>query len=120
MRLVNFANFTSVMKWGENFTQPSKTVPNMTLSLKELLERYVRGQDVSIFEGSYDADQEDMPDVSRMDQMERLDLARNIRAQIDYYQKNPVDPRDPVPPHNERTNPVPAPPPDVDPVPASV
>jgi len=119
MRLVNFSTFTSMVRWGERFTLPSKTVPNMTLSLKELLERYVRGQDVSVFDGSYDAD-DDMPDISRLDQMERLDLARNIRAEIDHYQKNAVDPRDPVPPHNKRTEPVPVPPSDVEPVPASV
>lgn len=120
MRLVNYSTFTSMVKWGEVFTLPSKTVPNMTLSLKELLERYVRGQDVSIFEGSYDADDGDMPDVSRMDQLEKLELARSIKQSIDAVQKNPVDPRNPVPSHNERTKPVPAPPVDSDPVPASV
>jgi len=31
---------------GKTFTQKSKTVPNMSLSIREMQERYARGQDI--------------------------------------------------------------------------
>lgn len=53
----------------------------MTMTLDELLARYVRGDSVATFQPVY-SDDEDMPDVERMDPMERLDLARNIKQGI--------------------------------------
>lgn len=119
MRLVNHHNFTTVVHTiGEVFKLPSKTVPGMTLPLAELLDRYVKKMPVDMFPGQY-SDDDDMPDVSRMDTIERLEAAMQIKQSIAQAQikpksqwrdlKDPVDPRDPVPPHNDRTKPVPLP-----------
>lgn len=59
----------------------SKTVPNMTMPLKDLLERFTRGQAVATLNPVYNGD-EDLPDFERMDPMDRLDYARDIRMGI--------------------------------------
>lgn len=73
---------------GEIFTMPSKTVPGMTLGLPELLERYVRNPDsVARFTPVY-SDDDDIPDnIERMDEMERIDLARDIKQGIGEFQQ---------------------------------
>lgn len=71
---------------GETNNLPSMTVPGMTMGLKEMLERYVRGGDVETFQGTYtDAD---IPDnLERMTEMDKLDLAREIKQSIEVHQK---------------------------------
>ncbi len=62
--------------------EPSQTVPDMTLSLQELVQRYTRGQSVATFTPVYYGEDEEFADVSRMDPMERLEYARFIREKI--------------------------------------
>jgi hypothetical protein len=62
--------------------EPSQTVPDMTLSLKELVERYTRGQSVATFTPVYYGEDEEFADVSRMDPIERIEYARFIREKI--------------------------------------
>ncbi len=61
---------------------PSQTVPDMTLSLQELVQRYTRGQSVATFTPVYYGEDEEFADVSRMDPLERLEYARYIREKI--------------------------------------
>lgn len=70
---------------GEINDLPSKTIPGMTLSLEELVKRYVRGDSVQTFMPSY-TDDPDMPDnIDRLDEIERLDMARQLKAGIEDY-----------------------------------
>jgi len=62
--------------------EPSQTVPDMTLSLQELVERYTRGQSVATFTPVYYGEDEEFADVSRMDPVERIEYARFIREKI--------------------------------------
>jgi hypothetical protein len=62
--------------------EPSQTVPDMTLSLQELVQRYTRGQSVATFTPVYYGEDEEFADVSRMDPIERIEYARYIRQQI--------------------------------------
>jgi acyl-CoA reductase-like NAD-dependent aldehyde dehydrogenase len=62
--------------------EPSQTVPDMTLSLQELVQRYTRGQSVATFTPVYYGEDEEFADVSRMDPIERIEYARYIREQI--------------------------------------
>jgi hypothetical protein len=62
--------------------EPSQTVPDMTLSLQELVERYTRGQSVATFTPVYYGEDEEFADVSRMDPLERIEYARFIREKI--------------------------------------
>lgn len=66
----------------KSFLSPSQTVPDMTLSLQELVQRYTRGQSVATFTPVYYGEDEEFADVSRMDPMERIEYARFIREKI--------------------------------------
>lgn len=86
MRLINWANYDPTAHIGEVNNLPSLTVPGMTLGLKELLQRFVRGDNVTTFQPSYLGDDSDMPDVSRMNTMERIEMAAEIKQAIKRHQ----------------------------------
>jgi len=44
-----------------------------------MLERYVRGADVEVFTPSYS---EDFPNVERMSELDRIDLARDMKSEL--------------------------------------
>lgn len=77
----------------EEFHLPSKTIPGMTLSLKQLLERYTKGQDVTTFTPSYNDDPDIPAGIEKMDKFEQLDLARDIRAGIDDFRRKKETPK---------------------------
>lgn len=66
----------------ENFELASKTEPDQTLPLKQLLARYSRGQHVPTFEPVYD--DSDLPDVSRLSKVEMEELSKEITSTIKY------------------------------------
>lgn len=68
---------------GEVNTQPSQTVPDQTLSLKELLDRYARGLPIVGEKFPiYNGDEEDLPDLKKMDLSEIADLKEKLDKQI--------------------------------------
>lgn len=82
MKFVNQSNFPKFMHLvGETNTKPSLTVPGMTMSLDELLKRYVRGDSVNIFTPTY-LGEDDLPNIERMDAMDRLDLAHSLQSEL--------------------------------------
>lgn len=88
-----------VTAFGETFTGPSLTIPDQSLSLKDLLERYVMGQSVETFQGHYNGEDHDVPlGIERMDQLEKLDLARQVRQGIKEAQENLSRKPSPPPP----------------------
>lgn len=57
---------------------PSLTVPGQTLSLKQLLQRYVRGDSIATFQPMF-SDDLDVPDYEYMDELDRLDMAHQLK-----------------------------------------
>lgn len=64
------------------------TVPNETMSVKEIMQRFMRGQkidDAFMRQASYDSgvsfDSEDLEEVSRMDMFEREQLANELKQE---------------------------------------
>lgn len=101
MSYVNQATYVGATK--EVNTSPSVTIPGQTLSLRQLLDRYVRGQSVEVFEPVYD---DTMPEgIEHMDKFDRLDMAREIKTAIKRHQEKPA----PQPPVPEPPAPAPAP-----------
>jgi len=87
MTIVNHSNypFRSSMIF-EHHTKASLTVPGQTLSLKQILEKYVRGEHVEVFTPVFT--DEDIPaDLERMTEIDRLELARDIKEKIEVVQK---------------------------------
>lgn len=65
---------------GEINLLPSLTVPEQSLPLRVLLERYVRGGDVVVYPGVYS---EDVPaGMENLTEIERIDAARDLKAAI--------------------------------------
>lgn len=63
-------------------TKPSLTVPGMTLSLRDLLDRYIKGGDVTTFTPVYAGDV-DMPDIAGMSEMDKIDMSRTLKDGIE-------------------------------------
>lgn len=70
---------------GYVFTLPSLTIPGQSLSLKDLLERYVISGTTEMFNAQFTGEDEtDIPDnLEKMDKMEKIHLARELRLGIE-------------------------------------
>lgn len=72
---------------GEVNNLPSKTVPGMTLSLQELLRRYVKGDPVKTFEPVYLGDDDFLPNnLDSMSEMDRIDYKNDLKQGISDFQ----------------------------------
>lgn len=82
----------------------SKTTPDMTMSLQELLDRHTQGREVPEFHGTYDDENLDeyFPDLRRLDLVEIQELQQAVlddvqRARLKLSKlsepQNEVDPR---------------------------
>jgi len=87
---------------------PSKTVPGMTMSLEELLRRYVRGENVQTFQPVY-AGEEDIPDFLNMSEMDKLDMARDLKQFVEQQQFKPRPEPEPKPEPAPKPEPTPEP-----------
>ena len=78
----------------EKNSLPSLTIPDQTLSVKEIMDRFVRGLPV---EGAkipiYEGDESDLPDLSRMDLTERHETIERIKNEVDTLKKKAQKPR---------------------------
>lgn len=63
-------------------------VPNMVLSMREILTRYQRGESLTANGGFYD---ETLPDFSRMSKTDLIDLARENQQSINKFQSEQQD-----------------------------
>lgn len=84
MQVKNMLNAKDFPKQGEVFTQPSMTVPDQSLTVRELMDRFARGLPlggarVPIYEGEDD----NTPDFSRMDLSEIEDYQIQIRQELE-------------------------------------
>jgi len=78
--ITNWSNYPGAN--GEVFTLPSLTIPGQSLSLKTLLERYVKGGAVAVFPPVYSDDPLIPDDLERMDEIERIEFARGIKTAL--------------------------------------
>lgn len=67
---------------GEVYTLPSMTVPGMVMPLRELIDRYVRGEHVEQFEPVF-TDNQFIPDkLELMDVFDRAEYAKELKHSI--------------------------------------
>lgn len=71
----------------EKNTLPSETEPDMTLSLRELLDRYAKGLPVTIREGIYTDTEEDDSDFDHLDIADIDDLKQDLAEKESAFQK---------------------------------
>lgn len=77
-------HYNAIPTEGEKNFGPSKTVPDQSLSVGEIMRRHARGlpitgERVPIYEG----EDNDLPDLSRLDLAEREQIIRDSRSELD-------------------------------------
>lgn len=67
--------------------EPSQTVPDQTMSIRTLIERYAQGLPIggSMFPQTFQDDEEynDIPDPERMDLHDRMEFAQNAAQELE-------------------------------------
>lgn len=79
----------------ETANMPSLTVPDQTLSLKELIRRHAQGRHITTLTGSYQEDgeyDELMTAVEKMSELERMEYLKTVAAEtkagFEEYERN--------------------------------
>lgn len=87
MKIVNAWTYNYKDNPGEVNTKPSLTVPDQSISVLELYQRFARGLPLEGKEGVYDLDEDGegypVPDFSKMDLAERQEKLEEITEWID-------------------------------------
>lgn len=79
-----YTNRDSHVFEGEKNDMPSVTQPDMTLSLRELVKRHVRGGEVPTFTGVYDdLESFEGEDLSKFDRVQLAMYTRNLQAEVE-------------------------------------
>lgn len=82
-------NATAFPVYGKRFTLPSLTVPDQSMTVKQIADRYIRGlpiggEKVAIYESRETDDFEDMlPDLANLDISERFELSAVAKAEYE-------------------------------------
>lgn len=63
------------------------TIPDQNLSIRQLLERFSRGQSIPKSR-DWNTEEEDMTEFEALDKFEKLDLAAQIKTEISDFQTN--------------------------------
>jgi hypothetical protein len=82
MKVKNSLNANSFEKRYKVFTQPSKTVPDQSMSIKTILERYARGLPVGGRLDEYYDEEDTLPNPLTLDLAERQELAELYKQEI--------------------------------------
>lgn len=100
----NSLNYDHMKTKYEVFTKPSMTVPDMTLTVREIFNRYARGAALPVKNIYYD-ETEDMPDVRTLDLAEQEVWREIAEDEILKIRKPVVNPKNKD--HEKKTEDVP-------------
>jgi len=82
MKVKNSINANEFEKNYQVFTQPSMTIPDQSMSIKTILERYARGLPVGGRLDEYYDEEDDLPDPRTLDLAERQELEELYKFEI--------------------------------------
>lgn len=82
MKVKNLLNANDFSKNYKVFTQPSLTIPDQSMSIKTILERYARGLPVGGRLDEYYDEEDTLPDPRTLDLAERQELAELYTQEI--------------------------------------
>ncbi len=91
MKVKNSINANEFAKNYRVFTQPSLTVPDQTLSIRTILERYSRGLPVGGRSDEYYDEEDDMPDYRSLDLTEIASLQEEVKNTIEKHRKKVIN-----------------------------
>jgi len=82
MKIKHSLNAKNFVTKGKVFTQPSITVPDQSMSIKTILERYARGLPVGGRLDDYYDEEDTLPNPLTLDLAERQELAELYQNEI--------------------------------------
>jgi hypothetical protein len=82
MKVKNTLNANNFEKNYKIFTQPSMTVPDQSMSIKTILERYARGLPVGGRLDEYYEEEDDLPNPLTLDLAERQELEELYKFEL--------------------------------------
>lgn len=86
MRVKNYINRDTFDKKYKTFTMPSETIPDQTMSIREIMERHARGLElptnIPVFESEPDIE-DIMPDPRTMDISERMQYVNEAKQELE-------------------------------------
>ena len=95
MKVKNSLNYDYIEQKGEVNNLPSMTIPDQTMSIRNIIDRYTRGLPVTGFTPVYDGEDFFMPDPKTLDLVERQEMAEQIKQRVEGLKsrqwKNPQD-----------------------------
>jgi hypothetical protein len=80
-RVRNLFNYVEYV--GEENNEPSMTVPDETMSMREILVRYAKGLPIDGGRNVYYDENDDLPDIKTLDLAERQQLAEQYKQEIE-------------------------------------
>lgn len=89
MRIKNCMNANTFDKKYEKNFGVSLTIPDQTLSIRQILERHSRGLPIEGWRTPiWDGEDNDLPDIRTLDLAERQELAHLYAQELENYNKN--------------------------------
>lgn len=102
MKIKNSINASEFQKNYEINTMPSMTIPDQTMSIRQIVERFAKGLPVDgLREPIWDIDN-DLPDFNTLDLAERQELAQHYQSELENLNKRLKSTN--VDKNNERVN----------------
>jgi len=81
-KVKNSLNYDYKEQKGEVNTLPSMTIPDQTMSIRTIVDRYAKGLPVTSFTPIYEGE-DYIPDPKTLDLVERQELAEQIRQEVE-------------------------------------
>ena len=90
-KIKNSLNANEFEKVYKTFTQPSMTVPDQTMSIRTILERYSRGLPIGGRLDEYYDEDDTMPDYKTLDLTEIADLQDQVKTTFEKHRKKVIN-----------------------------
>jgi len=91
MKVKNSLNANDFPKNHRKILTPSLTVPDQTMSLKTILERYTRGLPIGGRNDEYYDEDDTMPDYRTLDLTEIQDLQEEVKTTFEKHRKKVIN-----------------------------
>lgn len=82
-KVKNSLNYDYNDQKGEVNTLPSMTIPDQTMSIRTIVDRYARGLPITSFTPVYEGDDFYMPDPKTLDLVDRAELLENAKQEVE-------------------------------------
>lgn len=81
-KVKNSLNYDYNEQKGEVNTLPSMTIPDQTMSIRTIVDRYTKGLPVSAFTPIYEGEDFYMPDPKTLDLVDRAELLESAKQEV--------------------------------------